>query len=68
MLAGQRILTVDSSLASGCGQGHEPEEIASNKLLLTFLVLARKKKIWSKEGLHSLKKTSIEWITVVSDK
>ena len=32
VLAGQRVLTIESSLMSGCNWGHEPKEIVSKKL------------------------------------
>ena len=32
VLAGRRTLTIESSLMSGCGWGHEPKEIVSKNL------------------------------------
>ena len=52
-----RVLAIESSLMSGCGQGHEPPKNDSEKLWLKLPVLAPSRvKIRTKEGIHSLKR------------
>ena len=36
-----RALTIECSLISGCGQGHEPQENGSKRIWLKFSVLVR---------------------------
>ena len=47
--AGWRALTIESMQMSGCGEGHEPNEIVSKKLWLKFPVAPAEVEIWTKK-------------------
>ena len=59
VFSGQRSLTIERSLMSGCVQGHEPTENVSLKLWLKFPVLAPNRSGNTDQGRHPVTSLSL---------